>query len=177
MDTKQRLVEQYIPLANKLAYQKKRTLPRHIDIEELQSAAYLGLVEAASRYDETKGASFPTFAYMRIFGAINDYLRSLGNPSILSLDSTFGDQDCSLKDEVRSKDESDFEECLEVVANDLGEQAQDVLRLYLVDELSMKEVGQKIGVSESRVSQLLTSYRTSVKKQWNETDLRELLAA
>src|SRR4051812_1699576 len=75
MTITQSLVEQYIPLANKLACRRKKDLPRFVDIEELKSAAYLGLVEAASRYDPKVGVIFSTFAYPRIFGAIQDYLR------------------------------------------------------------------------------------------------------
>lgn len=177
MDTFQALVEQYMPLANSLAFKKKKNLPRHIDVEELQSAAYLGLVEAASRYDESRGTTFSTFAFPRINGAINDHLRSLGQISLLSLETSYGDEEFTLKDTVAAKNASEVEETLEVLTNELGEQAQDVLRCYYVDEYSMKEVGERYGVSESRISQLITSYKTGIRQRWDETELREMLAA
>ena len=44
--------------------------------EELMAAAYLGLVEAAGRYDRTTGTEFGVYARLRIRGAIVDNLRS-----------------------------------------------------------------------------------------------------
>lgn len=44
--------------------------------EEFVAAGYLGLVEAASRFDESRGYDFRAFAFLRIRGAIIDYVRS-----------------------------------------------------------------------------------------------------
>jgi RNA polymerase sigma factor for flagellar operon FliA len=50
-------------------------LPRNIDLDNLEAAGTLGLVEAANRYDPERGVAFRTFAYTRIRGAIYDELR------------------------------------------------------------------------------------------------------
>lgn len=50
-------------------------LPEHADIPNLKAAGMVGLVEAAHRFDESKGISFSTFSYPRIRGAIVDELR------------------------------------------------------------------------------------------------------
>jgi RNA polymerase sigma factor (sigma-70 family) len=178
------LVEQYIPLANKLAFQKKKTLPKFIDIEELRSAAYLGLVEAASRFDPEIGVTFSTFAYPRIFGAIHDYLREQGwvkrgdLTPVLSLDAPCAeDEECTLKDTIEAKPEGDTEECFEVITLNLDEQAKQVLRFYFIDEYSMKEVGEKFGVSESRISQLIKHFKGRIREEWSEEALRLELAA
>jgi len=47
----------------------------HIEFDELVALANAGLAEAASRYDPTKGASFNTFAWYRVHGAIIDGIR------------------------------------------------------------------------------------------------------
>lgn len=47
----------------------------HVDFDDLVSLGQAGLVEAASRYDAGKGASFATFAWYRVQGAIIDGLR------------------------------------------------------------------------------------------------------
>ncbi len=44
--------------------------------EEFVAAGYLGLVEAASRFDESRGHDFRAFAFLRIRGAIIDYVRA-----------------------------------------------------------------------------------------------------
>ena len=50
--------------------------PRHVDREELATAGALGLVEAARRYDESRGVPFDRFAAQRIRGAILDAVRA-----------------------------------------------------------------------------------------------------
>jgi RNA polymerase sigma factor (sigma-70 family) len=184
MSTFQKLVEQYIPLANKLAYQAKRSLPRFVDIEDLKSAAYLGLVEAGSRYKKEFGTEFSTFAYPRIFGAIRDYLREQGwlkkgdLTPVLSLDLPCGNsENCTIQDTLEAKPKDETEECFEVITINLDDKAKQVLRSYFIDEYSMKEVGQKFGVSESRISQLIKHYQFRIKQEWSEEALRLELAA
>jgi RNA polymerase sigma factor for flagellar operon FliA len=50
-------------------------LPRGVDMDNLEAAGVLGLVEAANRYEPERGINFKTFAYTRIRGAIYDELR------------------------------------------------------------------------------------------------------
>lgn len=176
----QKLVEQYVPLANKLAYDKKKTLPLFVDVEDLKSAAYLGLSEAASRFDPDYGVVFSTFAYPRIFGAIHDHLRKEGwgkrgeSKMALSLD---GEDESGWGALLKSKTERNDEEFLEVVSKDLGEQAKEVLKNYFINKYSMREVGDRFGVSESRISQLIKQYKTSIRANWTRIELSEQLAA
>jgi RNA polymerase sigma factor for flagellar operon FliA len=44
--------------------------------DEFISAGFFGLIEAASRFDETRGLDFRSYAFLRIRGAIIDYIRS-----------------------------------------------------------------------------------------------------
>ena len=177
------LIIKYIPLANKIAFTKKKTLPRHVDVEELQSAAYMGLCEAANRFDEARGVTFSTFAYPRIVGAIVDYLReqSWGKrndpKTAFSLDVSLAEDGIPLKDMIVSKLDANTEEMLEVVSRDLDGYAENVMRCYFIDECSMKEVGERFGVSESRICQLITKYKSRIKEKWSEKDLRVELAA
>jgi RNA polymerase sigma factor for flagellar operon FliA len=50
-------------------------LPYGTDLENLEAAGTLGLVEAANRFEPERGIHFKTFAYTRIRGAIFDELR------------------------------------------------------------------------------------------------------
>jgi RNA polymerase sigma factor for flagellar operon FliA len=76
MKNTRELILSNINLANNLAASKKRSLS-HIYYEDLQSAAFLGLVEAANKFDNSKNNCFEAFAICRIQGAIKDYLREL----------------------------------------------------------------------------------------------------
>ena len=177
----QQLVEQYVPLANKLAFQRKKTLPRHIDVEDLQSAAYMGLVEAALRYDPNRGIAFSTFASPRVFGAIQDHLRSesMGRrgdySKVFSLNDRMDDEAC-LQDTLEARPERNDEEFLEAVSIGLGDHAREVIRLYFIDEYSMREVGERFGVSESRISQLIKLYKERIREQYTEEFQGQLAA-
>jgi RNA polymerase sigma factor for flagellar operon FliA len=69
-------VEQYLPLVEQIVIQVAVNFPRHVDRGELVRAGVLGLVEAAHRYEESRGVPFDRFAARRIRGAILDAVRS-----------------------------------------------------------------------------------------------------
>lgn len=46
-----------------------------IELDDLIQEGFLGLLDALRRFDASRGVSFSTFAYPRIAGAIDDYLR------------------------------------------------------------------------------------------------------
>lgn len=51
-------------------------LPNSVQIDDLIQAGMIGLLDAASRYDELHGAQFETYATQRIRGAMLDELRA-----------------------------------------------------------------------------------------------------
>ena len=63
----------------------KLSVPDHplASYDDLESAGLVGLIEALDAYDPARGVRFMTFAYLRVRGALVDYLRSL---DVLSLD-------------------------------------------------------------------------------------------
>lgn len=71
------VVEQYLPLVQHVVFQVAVHFPRHVDREELARAGALGLVEAARRYDESRGVPFERYAAQRIRGAIIDAVRAV----------------------------------------------------------------------------------------------------
>ena len=70
------VIEQHLPLVRHIVFQVAVRFPRHVDREELVRAGALGLVEAARRYDASRGVPFERFAAQRIRGAILDAVRS-----------------------------------------------------------------------------------------------------
>src|SRR3954454_7550829 len=70
------LIGHPLPLVRHVVFQVAVHFPRHVDREELATAGALGLVEAARRYDESRGVPFDRFAAQRIRGAILDAVRA-----------------------------------------------------------------------------------------------------
>ena len=70
------LIEQHLPLVNHVVLQVAVRFPKYVDRQELARAGALGLVEAARRYDATRGVPFDRFAARRIRGAILDSVRA-----------------------------------------------------------------------------------------------------
>ena len=69
------LVTQYAPLVKRIAYHLKARLPATVIVDDLLQAGMIGLLEASSKYDANQGASFETYAGIRIRGAMLDELR------------------------------------------------------------------------------------------------------
>jgi RNA polymerase sigma factor FliA len=71
------LVEAHLPLVRHVVLQVAGHFPRHVDRQELARAGALGLVEAAQRFDPSRGVPFDRFAARRIRGAILDAVRAV----------------------------------------------------------------------------------------------------
>ncbi len=71
----QDLVAQHAGLVRRIALHLAGRLPDSVDLDDLIQSGMLGLLEAASSFDATQGASFETFAGIRIRGAMIDELR------------------------------------------------------------------------------------------------------
>lgn len=69
------LVLRHAPLVKRIAYHLAARLPSSVEIEDLIQAGSLGLLEAARHYQSDRGASFETYAGIRIRGAMLDELR------------------------------------------------------------------------------------------------------
>lgn len=171
--------------------------------DELWSAAALGLIEAARRYDGSREVKFETFAEHRMRGAVLDELRrndhlprrlrtrseeisrakaklstQLGRDaspeevaSELKLDVTevanvemasapplpLADALSEPSAETSAEESLSKREAVVAMADGIAtlpERLQLVLSLYYVEELTLKEIAQVLGVSEPRVCQL-----------------------
>lgn len=69
------LVNRYAPLVKKIAYHLIARLPASVQVDDLIQAGMLGLLDASHHYKPTQGASFETYASIRIRGAMLDDLR------------------------------------------------------------------------------------------------------
>jgi RNA polymerase sigma factor for flagellar operon FliA len=71
------LITEHLSLVTAIAANVQRSLPVHVEIDDLIHAGMMGLVDAASKYRDDKEVAFPTYAKYRIRGAILDSLRQL----------------------------------------------------------------------------------------------------
>ena len=69
------LVVENLPFVKHVLGRLIGRLPQSVDVDNLESAGILGLVEASHQFDPELGTSFRTFAYRRVWGAIIDELR------------------------------------------------------------------------------------------------------
>ena len=69
------LVAQHADLVKRVAFHLLGRLPSHVQAEDLIQAGMVGLLDAARLFDGAKGASFETYAGLRIRGAMLDEVR------------------------------------------------------------------------------------------------------
>ncbi len=209
------LVLSHLPLVRFLVGRMANQLPSHVDQDELVSAACLGLIQAARRFDPARGVKFKTFAEQHIKGTIIDELRAqdrLSRPlrgkfkrlesefavleqklgrtpngeevaaameipieeyhqllkevhcfTFTSLDDNCGDNEGSLLDIIEDKgvgtpqEQMISREMLDGLAaaiEALPEKERLVITLYYYEELTLKEIGEVMNLTESRISQL-----------------------
>jgi RNA polymerase sigma factor FliA len=72
---REELILTNLPLVRHILGRLAARLPRGTDLDNLEAAGVLGLVEAANRFEADRGIRFKTFAYPRVRGAILDELR------------------------------------------------------------------------------------------------------
>jgi RNA polymerase sigma factor for flagellar operon FliA len=73
--SKDQRVEAGLPFVEALARRMAATMPHSIDLSDLVQDGVIGLIDAAHRFDDSRGIKFETFAERRIRGAMIDALR------------------------------------------------------------------------------------------------------
>lgn len=69
-------VEIYAPLVKRIALHLKARLPANVEVDDLIQAGMIGLMDAISHYEQGLGATFETYASIRIRGSMIDELRA-----------------------------------------------------------------------------------------------------
>jgi len=72
-----KLVERFVPLVDKMAEIMARRLWPRVTADELASAGYDGLISAVTAFDLDRGVKFETYCRQRIVGAIRDWQREI----------------------------------------------------------------------------------------------------
>lgn len=210
----QQVIEQHTGLVKRIAHHMMARLPASVQVDDLIQAGMIGLLEAARNFDGTKGASFDTFAGIRIRGAmldeirrgdwaprsvhrngrmVADAIRQVENETgrdardaevaakldipledyhhmlnDVSAGRMIGIEDLGVSEDVivadhqqvgdnepeRFVEQQAFQRALVDTIKTLPEREALVLSLYYDEELNLKEIGEVLSVSESRVSQI-----------------------
>lgn len=222
------LLDTHGVLVKRIAHHFLGRLPQSVQFDDLIQAGMVGLLEALKHYDQTKGASFETYASIRIRGHILDEVRrndwvprsvyrnarmiaaavktvenrlgrdakdnevagelgiSLQEYHDMLSDSNgahlYGFDDVGVTDDVLTVEgfNTRTEPQLQVMIADSSKQLAEiiqglpkkerlVLSLYYEHDLNLKEIGDVIGVSESRVSQIHTQATLRIKARLPES--------
>jgi len=207
------MIIEHAPLVKRIVYHMITRLPPSVPVDDLIQAGMIGLIEASRNYDPSQGASFDTYAGIRIRGAIVDEIRKNDwaprsvykksraiSAAVRKIENEHGrdardyeiaaELDISLDeyhhllqdasgyrvtsfDEVSSQDEAiidtiigntdtpfdgvqhdSFRKALAECISYLPERERLVMALYYDEELNLREIGEVLGVTESRVSQI-----------------------
>ncbi len=207
------VVIQHVPLVKRIAYHLMGRLPDTIQVDDLIQAGMIGLIEAVKNYDQSQGASFDTYAGIRIRGSMLDEVRRsdwtprsvhrkarIVSDAIRAVENQLGreakDADIAeylgmesseynqiLQDSVGCKlfsveqlaetgdhffndTETDEDQPLDTLSQEnfqqhladaimkLPERERLVISLYYDEEFNLREIGEVLNVSESRVSQI-----------------------
>ena len=161
-----------------------------LDYEDLVSYGVMGLIDARKKFDESRGVKFSTYASIRVSSFIIDeirkyspvsrtYMSKMKTSSNISIDHTVseGEKEFSIIDTIEDEDilcpeeafeQKELQDVLAKAIDMLKEKDRLVLSLYYYEELTLKEIAEILGVSESRVSQLnnraISNLRAAMKK-------------
>lgn len=75
-ELRDRLILQYLPIVRKAAVQLRGMAGSLLQEEDLVDQGVIALMECLDRYDDSRGAKFETYAFLRVRGAMIDYIRS-----------------------------------------------------------------------------------------------------
>ncbi len=68
-------IEEHASLVKRIALHMISRMPASVQLDDLIQAGMIGLLEAAQKFDNSRGAAFETYAGIRIRGAIVDEMR------------------------------------------------------------------------------------------------------
>lgn len=223
--TKDQLILDHVALVERIAHRMAARYPSSVEVDDLVSIGMMGLIDAATRFDDERLASFTSYAAIRIKGAIVDGLRKLdwvprtvrarnreieqaraqvqaqGNNSSRAVAATLGvdlnrlntmerdsqvitqvsmwerrnDTDQEIADTLASDDatpsqnadRNDLRRLIFEAMKELPERDREIVRLYYYEDRSFREIGDALGVTESRVSQLHSRVKRRLKELLN----------
>lgn len=161
----------YLKFARKFAlrYYEKFYLNAIISLDDMIQEGMLGLMDAISRYDPDRDATFKAYANTRISGAIIDYIRR--EFPYLALTHPIGEdvEDTKPSPERQTVNLTNMES--RVLVRDILSKIDDVdkLILYLLyfDDFSIREVGSLVDVPKSTIHTIHRAILSKIQQRIN----------
>lgn len=175
-DEKEQLIIQYVPLVKYVVGRMSINLPPGMDRGDLVSIGCWGLIDAAIKYDESKGAKFKTYAMTRIRGSILDELRkqSLGGQALCRkaqmLEKAFKKVEIETG---KPATEAQVAKELEISKEKVNKLIAEVNGSFLV---SLDEKYSSDEDSESRIDSLVDSKSKNIEDVVAKNEQKEMLA-
>lgn len=178
-------IARHLPLVRQVVAGFVRRLPVNVLRDDLVAAGILGLVDSLRKNGGDGGPTFESYARIRIRGAILDELRSQdwlprrarwaaeGKTeraatvlAVVGLDDAT--HELSLADEAPDAhhmlEESDEARRLAGVVDQLPPRERLIVQMHYFQGARFKDIGEALGVSEPRVSQLHTRAMSQLRK-------------
>ena len=156
---KEKVVKEYLPLVRSIATKYNKLGIPH---EDLEQEGMIGLLEAADKYEEDKGAKFSTYATYWIKKYI---LAAVDKEKKHSLNSTNLNEEITKdKKAISIKQTENFD-----LSSDMPENEKTVLTMLFQDELTLKEIAEELGISRERVRQLKEKGLRRMRVNSNQT--------
>ncbi len=184
-------VNRHMPLVRQVVARFLRRLPANVLRDDLVSAGVYGLVDSLRKNGGDQGATFESYARIRIRGAILDELRTqdwlprrarwaaLGKTAgaddaapiaVVALEDLGpGERTDSFRDEEGKGPSEMLEERqegqrLSEAIDKLPERERTIVRMHYFQGARFKDIGSTLGVSEPRISQLHTRAMGQLRK-------------
>ncbi len=158
----QDLAARYLPLARSLSQPFWRAWPS--SYEEFDSAACLGLVEAARTFDPTRGVKFGTFVRHRILGSLRDVQRGLmaPRPRRRGKDTPAANPPPDVGAELEASDE------VVSLLRQLPRRHAAACRGIYLEAKTQNEVARDLGCSQSRLSVIHRESLAMLNGSWSD---------
>jgi RNA polymerase sigma factor (sigma-70 family) len=168
------VLEKYKDQINSAVSWYIKSLPRHVansEADDLASEARIAFVDALKTWDPRQGDLWP-YVSVRLKGSMQDYLRKRGGDpvagvyefitSAANVYMAFNPQEIA-----HERSEEFMNVDLDSIMKDLSEQERSVIKGYYRDDRTFKQIGEKIGLSESQVSRIAKTATLKIKKLLN----------
>lgn len=175
---REKMIENHLTLVDFLVDRMMTQVPAFVSRDDIRSAALMGLMDAANRFDPRRGVLFKTFAERRIRGAVFDEVRRMDwfSRSLREKQSRLRKASEGLAKKLgRAPDDSEVAAELELELDDFRELQLQVSQLGFVSLHENLDEGDERG--NSFIDNLEDTSQPSVQDRIEANELTQELAA